>query len=241
MDKLGYEIFLCEDSPCNWRKELNEDYKANRNPSEGGTEFWKDYPKIRDLISNLPHAHCIRADNAEADDLMYTGAKICSGQGIDCFIFSADKDLMQALDNHIKIVHKVTLNGNEIVEYPSEEYNEKFPVEPGKLPLYRAFKGDASDNLEPPVKRFPKDLIIDIVNYLYENKNLSDYKIVKKSHEKWLKQLIEAWPQYLTNYKMMRLNPIDFIIVPKSPLGAYQKVCTDYELFQFYKYIDELA
>ena len=24
MDKLGYEIFLCEDSPCNWRKELNE-------------------------------------------------------------------------------------------------------------------------------------------------------------------------------------------------------------------------
>ena len=132
MDRLGYEIFLCEDSPCNWRKDLLEDYKANRNPSENGTEFWKDYAKIRDLISDLPHAHSIAQHNCEADDLMYSGAKICSELGKDCMIFSADKDLMQALDEHIKIVHKITLTGNEEVVYPSGEYSSKFPVEPDK-------------------------------------------------------------------------------------------------------------
>lgn len=241
MDKLGYEIFLCEDSPCNWRKDLNEDYKSNREPSENGTLFWKDYQKIRDLISNLPHAHSIYADNAEADDLMYSGAKICSNLGIKCMIFSADKDLMQALDDNITIVHKVTLSGNEEVKYPSEEYNEKFPVEPNKLPIYRAFKGDASDNLPSPVKRLPKDLILDLVDYLYDNNTLNGFIPNKKSHEKWLKLLCENWNSFLKNYRVMKLKVIDFDFRHKSPKGAYMDVCKNYDLFQFLKYIEELA
>ena len=240
MDKLGYEIFLCEDSACNWRKQLNEDYKANRHPSESGTEFWKDYPKIRDLISNLPHAHSLVADGYEADDLMYSGAKICSQMGKDCYILTADKDLMQALDEHITILHKVTLNGNEEMRFNSPEYDEKFPVEPSKLPLYRAFKGDGSDNLPPPVKRLPKDLILDLVDHLYKCNNLNEYEIKKKSHEKWLMQLTKSWTQYLNNYRVMKLKVIFFTVQPKSPLGAYQKVCLDYDLFQFYKYINDL-
>lgn len=242
LDKLGYEVFLCEDSPCNWRKDLNEDYKANRHPSENGTEFWKDYPKIRDLISDLPNAHSIQADNCEADDLMYSGAKICSELNRDCAIFSADKDLMQALDEHIIIVHKVTLTGNEEVKYPSEEYTSKFPVEPEKLPIYRAFKGDPSDNLEPPVKRLPKDLIIDLVDYLYENKSLAGYQLTKKSHEKWLKQLAdkENWNKFLRNYKVMKLNIVPFNVLEKSQKGSFNRVCQDYDLFQYLKYINEL-
>lgn len=240
MDKLGYEIFLCEDSPCNWRKNLNEDYKANRNPSEKGTEFWKDYQKIRDLISNLDHAHSLYSDGYEADDIMYSAAKLCSEAHIPCSIFSSDKDLMQALDENISIVHKVTLSGNEEILYNSDEYNEKFPVEAKKLPLYRAFKGDTSDNIEAPVKRFPKDLTLDLVDYLYENKSLKDYQLKKKSHEKWLKQLVENWQQYLGNYQLMKLNIIDFEVLDKSPKDSYKQVCKDYDLFQFYKYISEL-
>ena len=241
MDKLGYEIFLCEDSPCNWRKELNEDYKATREPSENGTLFWKDYPKIRDLISDLPHVHSIYANNAEADDLMYSGAKICSKLGIKCMIFSADKDLMQALDDNIKIVHKVTLSGNEEVIYPSEEYNEKFPVSPEKLPIYRAFKGDASDNLNSPVKILPKDFILDLVDYLDTNGNLSNYKVKKESHKKWLKQLVDNWNSFLNNYKVMKLKVIDFEFRHKSPKGSYIEICKNYDLFQFLKYIEEKA
>lgn len=237
MDKLDYEIFLCEDSPCDWRKSLNEDYKSNRNPSEGGTEFWRDYPKIRNLISDLAHAHSLAAENYEADDIMYTAAKLCSNMNRDCYIFSADKDLLQALDNHITIVHKITLSGNEEITYDSEAYNEKFPVTPNKLPIYRAFKGDASDNLSTPVKRLPKDLILDLVDYLYDNGSLKDYKLKKKSHEKWLKQLVDNWQVFLNNYKVMRLNPIEFKVLDKSPLDSFIKVCQDYDLYQFLKYM----
>lgn len=241
MDKLNYEIFLCEDSKCSWRKSLTEDYKANRDhSSESGTQFWKDYPKIRDLISDLDHAHTLLSEGFEADDLMYTGAVICDKLKKKNYIFSADKDLMQAITKYTSIVHKVTLAGNEEVTLNSKEYLDKFPVEPKKLPLYRAFKGDASDNLEAPVKRLPKDLLLDLVDYLYEHNNLSGYKIQKKSHEKWIKQLVDNWNKYSINYKVMKLNPIDFEVVKKSEPGSYMKVCNDYDLFQFLKYNNEL-
>lgn len=239
MDSLGYEIFLCEDSSCNWRKELNEDYKANRNPSEKGTLFWKDYPKIRDLISNLEHIHSLRADNYEADDIMYTGAKFCSQNGIDCYIFSADKDLLQALDEHITIVHKVTIAGNEEIRFNSNEYNEKFPVEPNKLPIYRAFKGDSSDNLEPPVKRLPKDLMLSIIDYLYEHNKLEGFTSNKKSHQKWIKEIVNNWPTFLKNYKIMKLNMIDFKLLDKSEKDSCYEVCRNCDLFSFEKYIRE--
>jgi len=239
LDKLNYEVFLCEDSPCNWRSILNENYKGQREHSNE-TAFWKDFPKIRDLISNLSHFHTLRADNYEADDIMFSGAKICSKLGKRCYIFSSDKDLLQALDENISIIHKVTLKGNDEINLGSLEYTEKFPVEPAKLPYYRAFKGDSSDNLETPVKRIPKDLILDLVDYLYEHNNLIDYKIKKKSHEKWLKQLVENWDLYLSNFKLMKLKVIEFNIIPKSDLNSYEKICKDYGLYQFYNYIKEL-
>lgn len=240
MSKLDYLIFLCEDSPSTWRKEINEDYKANRTPSENNTEFWRDFNKIRDLISDLPDAYTLQADNYEADDIMYSAAKICSNMNKDCYIFTSDKDLMQAIDSHITIVHKVTLVGNEEVKYNSDEYNNKFPVSPEKLAIYRALTGDGSDNLVAPVKRFPKDLKLDLVDYLYEHHNLIDYKIKKKSHEKWLKLLVENWNQFITNYTIMKLNIINFKILDKSSKGSYIKVCNDYDLYQYKSYIDNI-
>lgn len=240
LDKLEYEVFLCEDSPCSWRISLNENYKGQREHTND-TSFWKDYNKIRDLISNLKHFHTIRADNYEADDLMFSGAKICSKLNKKCYIFSTDKDLLQALDENISIVHKVTINGNEEINLNSLEYTEKFPVEPVKLPYYRAFKGDSSDNIEQPVKRLPKDLILDLVDYLYENNSLSGYSIKKKSHTKWLKQLNDNWNLYLNNFKLMKLNVIDFDVLNKSELNSYEKICKDYELYQFLNYIKEIT
>lgn len=237
MDKLGYEIFLCEDSNCEWRQQLNEEYKSQRESKQ----FWKDFDKIRDLLSDLPHAHTLYSEGYEADDVMYSAAKICSQNNIDCYVFTTDKDLLQSLDEHVTIVHKVTLKENEEIKYGSPEYTEKFPIEPNKLVIYRAFKGDSSDNLEAPVKRLPKDLILDLVDYLYLEGSLAGYTVKKKSHEKWVKELANNWQQYLTNYRMMRLNIIDFEMPEKSPKGAYLKVCYDYDLFQFSKYINEIA
>lgn len=241
LDKLGYETFLCEDSNCVWRRELNSEYKATRNPSENGTSFWKDYPKIRELISDLPHTHALISDGNEADDVMFSAAKVCSRLGIKCFIHSADKDLLQSIDDNISILKKVTMKESEIITAESEYYKETFPVEPSKLPIYRAFKGDASDNLEPPVKRFPKDLTLDLVEYLAENGAIANYPIKKESHKKWIAQLCENWDSYLKNYTLMKIKEIEFRVEPKEPRGSFNKICNDYDLFQFKNYVNSLT
>ena len=222
-----------------WRRELNSEYKATRNPSENGTSFWKDYPKIRELISDLPHTHALVSEGNEADDVMYSAAKICSEHGIKCFIHSADKDLLQSIDENISILKKITLKETEIIDAECDYYKETFPVPPEKLPLYRAFKGDASDNLVAPVKRFPKDLTLDLVDYLYENGVIAEYKIKKPSHQKWIAQLVENWTSYLTNYRMMKLRPVEFRMETRQPSGSYVNVCNNYDLFRFKKYVEE--
>ena len=241
LDKLKYETFLCEDSNCTWRRELNSEYKATRNPSENGTSFWKDYPKIRELISDLPHTHALVSNGNEADDVMFSAAKICSQNGIKCFIHSADKDLLQSIDDNISILKKVTLKESEIIDANSEYYTSQFPVEPSKLPIYRAFKGDSSDNLIAPVKRFPKDLTLDLVDYLAENGAIAEYKIKKESHRKWISKLCENWELYLKNYRLMKLRIIDFSVEPRQPAGSYIHICDNYDLFQFKKYVQEIA
>lgn len=240
LDKLNYEVFLCEDSPCHWRKELVEDYKATRTPSENGTQFWKDYPKIHNIISDLPHCHTLIAKEYEADDVMYSAAKECSKLNKKCYIYTADNDLLQSIDDYITIAKKFTLKEVEEVTADSEYYHNKFPVTPDRLPIYRALTGDGSDNVEAPVKRFPKDLKLDIVDYLYCNGSLLDYNIKKESHKKWIKELIANWDKFINNYKIMKLNIIEFNLLDKEPKGSYYQTCVDYDLFQFMKYIREL-
>lgn len=241
LTKLNYNIFICEEGKFNFRKQLSEDYKATRQPSENNTEFWRDYPKIEALMSDLDNVYIIKNNLYESDDIMYTIAKTCSSNNIDCLIHTADKDLYQALDNHISIAKKITLKNIDIITQDSDEYTSKFPVEPSKLPIYRAFKGDSSDNLEPPVKRLPKDLLLDIVDYIYDFDDLSGYKIKKPSHKKWIKQIIDNWSIFINNYKLMKLSPINLYFVDKPQKGSYKYICDKYELSQFKNFIENLS
>ena len=237
LDRLGYISFICEDSNSSFRHKLNENYKANR---DGNVSFYKDFERIRCLISDLPNTYTLVANGYEADDVMYSAAKLCSKNNIQSLVFTMDKDLLQVLDKNTSVVHKVSLSEMEVICYNSNEYNDLFPVEPVKLPIYRAFKGDKSDNLEIPVKRLPKDLMLDLIDYLYENNSLSGYSIKKESHKKWIKQLIDNWNEFLNNYKIMKLSPIEFNVLDKFPSGSYINVCKEYNLLQFKDYIENI-
>ena len=234
LDYLGYEIFLCEEGSSKWRKELNEDYKADR---LGTVSFRPEYFNIRKLISNIPNAHTLLAEDYEADDVMFSAAKICSKLGIKCCIFTRDRDLFQALDKNIRVVTKISYGVNESVSYPSKEYDKVFSVPPKALPFYRALKGDTSDNIKPVVSRFPTKLMERIALCLSESGSLADFKVMKDSEWKWLKQLKKNWLTYQTNYNIMRLKIIDFKLLDKEKEDSYIEICNIYKLNDFYKYV----
>ena len=75
---------------------------------------------------------------------------------------------------------------------------------------------------------------------MYEHNTLKGYIPKKKSHTKWIKQLADSWNLYLTNFKLMKLNKIPFLIVQKNKKGSYKEVCDYYELNQFKEFIENL-
>lgn len=239
--KKGYIIFLCADSKCKWRQDLNENYKSNRDSSIRTVDFYKQYDIINGLLSDLPDSYFLFYENTEADDIIFSCSKICSNMKRENLILSSDKDLLQALDEYTTIVHKVMLNENEEIKYKSEEYYKLFPVEPSRLAYYRTFKGDKSDNIKPIIDRFPKDLMLDLTEWLStDNKLLREYEVKKESHKKWIDKLKEDWEQFNINYSLIKLDLVDFKIKCKAESGTYEKLCEEYGLYQYWSYINSL-
>lgn len=250
---LNYEVYLCRDLQSNFRQQLNENYKANRHSEDNGISIHELLNRtINPLISELQNVHVISRENYEADDMMFSAAKHCSYNNIKCYILSTDKDLCQSLDNNITIAHKFTLKGpQEVVTTDSDYYKKNFEdIKPWCLPLYRAFKGDASDNLEAPIKRFPKDLLKELCNEFDERDwqdniaaLLINHKCSKKSHEKWMNELVnsrDTFTKLYNNYRIMKLSKVSFNIEDETLAdNAFYKITEEFELWGFRKFVRE--
>jgi DNA polymerase-1 len=137
-------IVVSFDSPVpTERHRIFEAYKAQRPETPG------------DLVLQLPHIRkMIRAFNIrifevpgyEADDLLSTIAVKASESGADVFIVTSDKDMLQIVDERIKVYDPVK---DRVLD---EAYvKEKFGVGPGRVAEFMALTGDAVDNI-PGIK-----------------------------------------------------------------------------------------
>ena len=82
----------------------------------------------------------------EADDLIGTVAKEAGKKRSNVFIVTADKDMLQLVDENIKIYDPVK---DRILDV--EYVKEKFGVAPERVPEFMALTGDAADNI-PGIK-----------------------------------------------------------------------------------------
>ncbi|OGH12103.1 MAG: hypothetical protein A2857_03205 [Candidatus Levybacteria bacterium RIFCSPHIGHO2_01_FULL_36_15] len=89
-------------------------------------------------------------DGFEADDVIGTIAqKVQSSkfkvQSSEIIIVSGDKDMLQLVNSHVKILAPV-IGITKMVLYDEEKVKEKLGVEPSQVPDYKAIVGDPSDN-----------------------------------------------------------------------------------------------
>ncbi len=123
------------------RKELYEDYKANRESTP--EDLIPQVEKLKELIPKLGIT-TLAIDSVEADDIIYTLTKKFKDE--ECIVVTKDKDLYQMVDGRVKLLD---YKKNKIIDV--EDVIKKFEIRPNQILDYLALVGDTSDNI-PGVK-----------------------------------------------------------------------------------------
>jgi DNA polymerase-1 len=136
-----WAVVLDCDKPT-FRHKMFAEYKANR--EEMPDDLKTQIPLIDRLIEAL-NVPSVRQEGLEADDLIAGLAQRAAGQGFEVFIISKDKDLMQLVGPHVKML--TPESGGALELMGREEVLAKMGIPPEKIVDYLALVGDASDNI----------------------------------------------------------------------------------------------
>ncbi len=122
-----------------FRNELYPDYKANRSAMPD------DLRRQIDPIKEMVRAFSIPAlelAGFEADDIIATIARECSGCGVDIMVVTGDKDLMQIVSDRVRLLDTMKDKESGI-----PEVLDRFGVEPERVIDILGLAGDSSDNI----------------------------------------------------------------------------------------------
>jgi DNA polymerase-1 len=122
-----------------FRVEIYSDYKAHRPPMPD--DMPAQIGRIEQILEamNIP---LLRLDGFEADDIIGTLAKKASAKGIDAFICSKDKDMLQLLDKHICMLDMKTDTRTD-----KDSMLAEMEVSPRQFVDVLALQGDPTDNV----------------------------------------------------------------------------------------------
>ena len=150
-------IIVSFDSPVpTERHRMYEAYKAQRPEAPG--ELIQQLPSIRKMVSAL-NIKIFEIPGYEADDILGTIAKRAASEGADVFIVTGDKDMLQIVDDRIKVYDPMK---DKVFD---EAYvQEKYGVKPERITDFMALTGDAVDNI-PGIKgvgeKTAKELVLE--------------------------------------------------------------------------------
>ena len=123
----------------NFRNDIYPQYKANRRDIP--PELIPQFPLIREACEAL-NVPWIEKEGFEADDLIATFSRLAKEKNIKTRIISADKDLMQLLDQNTSLYDPMKKK-----QITLDDVKKKFGVGPEKVTEVQALMGDSTDNI----------------------------------------------------------------------------------------------
>lgn len=123
-----------------FRDQAFESYKANR--SETPPDLLQQVPWIRKTLEAM-RIPILEYPNFEADDVIGTLARRAVEQGIEVVIVSSDKDMLQLVNDHVKMLNPM----KDDAWYDAAATEEYIGVKPGQVADLLALMGDSVDNI----------------------------------------------------------------------------------------------
>ncbi|WP_066686964.1 DNA polymerase I [Christensenella intestinihominis] len=138
-----YVAVAFDRSEKTFRHKKYEDYKAGRRKTPD--ELLAQIPMLQDALGRVGVPWVDQA-GYEADDIIGALSVQAEGRNIPSYIFTADKDQLQLIDDHISVV--LTKKGvTETKLMTKETLMEEMGLTPAQIPDLKALMGDASDNI----------------------------------------------------------------------------------------------
>lgn len=133
-------------APTFRHKEFKE-YKLDRQPMPEDLKL--QFGLIKEVLKAM-NISIFEKEGFEADDILATLAKKAESKGIKTKIMTSDKDILQLVNETIKVVRDASARPSAYKEdliYDRAKVKEKFNVEPEKIPDFLALMGDKADNM----------------------------------------------------------------------------------------------
>ena len=137
-----------------FRKEINSEYKSNRVRDPENNPY-QDFDLVQEAIDSIGIKQ-YKIPEMESDDLIYSLSKRFD----DVIIYSRDKDLLQCINNNVKILSDID---GELIGEKEFEQNYGFKFTRDNFVLYKCVVGDGSDNVKG-IYRFRKKDIVEYIN-----------------------------------------------------------------------------
>ncbi len=217
------------------RQERFAEYKVHRPPMPD--DLISQIPLIKEAVGvfNLP---TFELEGFEADDVIATITAKVPKEKFDIVIVSGDKDMVQLLENHVKMYN---VQKEILIDY--EEAKKLFGIEPSRITDYLGLAGDSTDNI-PGVHGIGEVTARDLVNEFGTIENI--YKNIEHvKSEKLREKLASQKEQAAFSKELATLDanvPLDFdldklkVIQPDS-----KKLFEFFKRLEFRKLADELA
>lgn len=184
------------------RQAQHTDYKADRATADH-TPI-QSLRMVKDGLDTVQIAW-IELDDAEGDDVLatLTSQAVRDGRSVTCY--SGDRDLLQLVNDTTSILNpaRQRITTTDVVN--------RYHVQPGQWPDFRALTGDPSDNI-PGIRGIgPKTAAALLADGLHLDQLHSSSRL----HKPRYRTLIDAWTQVLTWRDMIRLN--HQVTLPHNP------------------------
>jgi 5'-3' exonuclease len=125
-----------------YRVKLYAPYHAHRDPMP--KELRRQWDLAPELLRGMGWTVSSSAE-LEADDVMFSHARMEEEEGGRALVFTGDRDLYGAVSGAVSVVE--VRKGGEVAELGREQVHERYGVEPAQVADFIALRGDPSDGL----------------------------------------------------------------------------------------------
>lgn len=139
----SYIGVILDSTTPTFRHEQYADYKITRDKAP--FDLHNQIPRIERILK-ASGISCLRHNGFEADDIIATVAKVCKEEGRGCYIISKDKDLLQLVDETVKIIN-LEKGFQDFTEWGRDEVFRYKGIYPEQVVDFLSLAGDASDNI----------------------------------------------------------------------------------------------